>query len=70
MNPVSRRVQLIAFGGLALVFALALFLLRPVVAPLPDAEYVAIAKDTPQDKAVVIRALKVIADQECRHDRE
>ncbi len=48
MSPVSRRVQLIAFGGLALVFALALFLLRPVVAPLSDGEYIAIAKDTPQ----------------------
>jgi len=45
---VSRRAQLIAFGGLALVFALALFVLRPVVAPLSDAEYVAIAKGTPQ----------------------
>ena len=48
MIRVSRRAQLIAFGGLALVFALALFVLRPVVAPLSDAEYVAIAKGTPQ----------------------
>ena len=45
---ISRRAQVIAFGGLALVFAFAVFLLRPVVAPLSDAEYIAIAKGTPQ----------------------
>ncbi|HEY6958051.1 MAG TPA: hypothetical protein VI814_04435 [Candidatus Limnocylindria bacterium] len=48
MTRISRRVQLAAFGGLVLVFAVALFLLRPVVAPLSDAEYIAIAKGTPQ----------------------
>jgi hypothetical protein len=47
---ISRRAKIVAFGGLALVFALALFLLRPVVAPLSDAEYIAIAKDTPQGR--------------------
>jgi hypothetical protein len=45
---ISRRVQLIAFGGLALVFVIGFLLLRPVVAPLSDAEYIAIAKGTPQ----------------------
>ena len=48
MTRISRRAQLIAFGGLALVFILALVLLRPQPAPLSDAEYIAIAKDTPQ----------------------
>lgn len=48
MTRISRRMQIVAFGGLALVFALALVLLRPVLAPLSDAEYIAIAKDTPQ----------------------
>ena len=47
---ISRRVKVIAFGGLALVFALGFFVLRPVVAPLSDAEYIAIAKDTPQGR--------------------
>ncbi|HZP97701.1 MAG TPA: hypothetical protein VFC31_15385 [Candidatus Limnocylindria bacterium] len=50
MTRVGRRARLLAFGGLALVFALALVLLRPVAAPLSDADYVAIAKDTPQGK--------------------
>jgi len=45
---ISRRAQLAAFGGLALVFALAFLILRPVIAPLSDAQYVAIAKGTPQ----------------------
>lgn len=48
MIGVSRRTSLVAFGGLVLVFAIALFLLRPVVAPLSDADYVAIAKGSPQ----------------------
>jgi len=48
VTGVGRRAQLLAFGGLALVFATALFLLRPVVAPLSDAEYIAIAKSSPQ----------------------
>lgn len=50
MTGVGRRATLLAVGGLALVFALAFVLLRPVGAPLSDAEYVAIAKDTPQGK--------------------
>jgi hypothetical protein len=45
---VGRRASLLAFGGLLLVFAAAFLLLRPVVAPLSDAEYIAIAKATPQ----------------------
>ena len=48
MRRISRRVQVVTFGGVVLVFALAFFLLRPVVAPLSDAEYIAIAKNTPQ----------------------
>lgn len=48
MTRITRRTQLVAFGGLALVFALALVLLRPQPAPLSDAEYIAIAKGTPQ----------------------
>ena len=45
---VSRRVQLIAFAGLALVFVVAFLFLKPVDAPLSDAAYIAMAKDTPQ----------------------
>lgn len=48
MTGVGRRVSLLAFGGLVLVFAIAFLLLRPVVAPLSDAEYIAIAKQSPQ----------------------
>jgi hypothetical protein len=48
MNRITRRTQVVAFGGLLLVFAFALLLLRPQLAPLSDAEYIAIAKDTPQ----------------------
>jgi len=48
VSRISRRTQLVTFGGLALVFVLALLLLRPQLAPLSDAEYIAIAKDTPQ----------------------
>ena len=44
---VSRRVTLLAIAGLVLVFALAFALLRPVAAPLSDAQYIAIAKDSP-----------------------
>lgn len=50
MTGVGRRTTMVAVGGLVLVFALAFVLLRPVDAPLSDAEYVAIAKDTPQGK--------------------
>jgi hypothetical protein len=45
---ISRRVQLIAFGGVALVFLIAFLFLRPPSGALSDAEYVAMAKDTPQ----------------------
>ena len=45
---VSRRIQLIAIGGLLLVFAAAFYLLRPIPAPLSDEQYIAIAKNTPQ----------------------
>lgn len=45
-------------GGLlatAIVFAAAFVALRPVPAPLSDAEYVAIAKDTPQARLFFTR---------------
>ncbi len=45
---IGRRVQLLAFGGLLLIFALAFVLLRPIPAPLSDDEYIAIAKNTPE----------------------
>ncbi len=45
---VSRRWVLASIVGLAAVFAIAFVLLRPAPAPLSDAEYVAIAKTTPQ----------------------
>lgn len=48
MTRISRRTQIVAFGALAFVFVLALLLLRPQLAPLSDAEYIAIAKETPQ----------------------
>ena len=48
MSRISRRARLLAFAGLALVFAIALALLRPQVAALSDDAYVRIAKDTPQ----------------------
>ena len=48
VKRISRRMQMITFGGLVLIFAAAFVLLRPAIAPLTDAEYVAIAKDTPQ----------------------
>lgn len=41
-------MQLLAFGGVVLIFAIAAFMLRPIDAPLSDAEYIAIAKSTPQ----------------------
>ncbi len=47
---ISRRAKVLAFGGLVAVFAVALFVLRPVVAPLSDAEYIAIARDSPQGR--------------------
>lgn len=48
MTRISRRTELLAFGGLALVFALALALLRPQVFTLSDDQYIAIAKTSPQ----------------------
>jgi hypothetical protein len=48
VRVISRRVQLLAFGGVVLVFAAAFYLLRPIVAPLSDDAYIAIAKNTPQ----------------------
>ena len=48
MTPVSRRTQLIAFAGLAVVFVVAFALLRPPEGTLSDAEYIARAKNTPQ----------------------
>jgi len=46
VRPVSGRAQLIAFGGLVLIFAAAFVLLRPQVATLTDDEYIAIARDS------------------------
>jgi hypothetical protein len=46
MTPISRRAQVIAFGGLVLVFAAAFILLRPQVGTLTDEQYIAIAKNT------------------------
>ncbi len=48
MKRIGLRTQLIAFGGLALVFLVAFFFLQPVLSPLSDAEYIAIAKATPE----------------------
>jgi hypothetical protein len=48
VTRISGRVQLIAAAGVALVFLAALLFLRPADAPLSDAEYIAIAKSTPQ----------------------
>ena len=50
MTRVPRRVQLVAIAGVLLVFAVAFLFLRPVDAPLSDAEYIAMAKDTPQGR--------------------
>ena len=38
------------WAGVALVFAAAIFLLRPVAAPRADGEYVAMAKATPEGR--------------------
>ena len=46
MARISRRAQLVAFGGLVLVFASAFVLLRPQVGTLTDDQYIAIAKST------------------------
>jgi hypothetical protein len=41
-------MQLIAFAGLAAVFVAAFLFLRPPAGTLSDAEYIALAKGTPQ----------------------
>ena len=48
MTRVPRRTQLIAFAGVALVFLVAFAFLRPPEGTLTDAEYIALAKNTPQ----------------------
>lgn len=48
MKRVALRTQLIAIVAVTLVFAVAFLALRPVPSPLSDAEYIAIAKTTPQ----------------------
>jgi len=48
MTRVSRRIQIIAFACVAAVFLVAFLFLRPPEGTLSDAEYVALAKDTPQ----------------------
>ncbi|HET7699401.1 MAG TPA: hypothetical protein VFM06_00885 [Candidatus Limnocylindria bacterium] len=55
MRRIGWRTKLAAFGGLALVFLAAFFLLRPVLSPLSDAEYIAIAKGTPQGQLYFAR---------------
>lgn len=55
MRRIGWRTKALAFGGLALVFLAALFLLRPVLSPLSDAEYIAIAKSTAQGKLYFTR---------------
>lgn len=45
---ISRRWIAASVAALVLVFALAFVLLRPAPAPRSDAEYIAIAKRTPQ----------------------
>jgi len=45
---IARRWVVASVMALALVFALAFALLRPAPAPLSDAQYIAIAKATPQ----------------------
>ncbi len=55
MTRIGWRIKLVAFGGLALVFLAALFLLQPVLSPLSDAEYIAIAKGTPQGQLYFAR---------------
>jgi hypothetical protein len=48
VTRVSRRTQLIAFAGVAAVFLAAFLFLRPPEGTLSDAEYIALAKGTPQ----------------------
>jgi hypothetical protein len=48
VNRVTRRTQIVAFAGVALVFLAAFLFLRPPEGTLSDAEYIARAKSTPQ----------------------
>jgi hypothetical protein len=48
VKRVSRRTQIVAFTGVALVFLAAFLFLRPPEGTLSDAEYIALAKNTPQ----------------------
>ena len=48
MTRISRRTQLLIFGAVAVVFVIAFLFLKPVDAPLSDAAYIQMAKDTPQ----------------------
>ena len=50
MRRISRRIQLIAFAGVAAVFLTAFLFLRPPESTLTDAEYIALAKDTAQGR--------------------
>lgn len=55
MRRMGWRAKTLAFGGLVLVFVAAFLLLRPVPSPLSDAEYIAIAKGTPQGQLYFAR---------------
>jgi hypothetical protein len=48
VTRVPRRTQLIAVAGVAAVFLAAFLFLRPPEGTLTDAQYIALAKDTPQ----------------------
>ena len=48
MTRVPRRTQIIAFAGVAAVFVAAFLFLRPPEGALTDAQYIALAKGTPQ----------------------
>ncbi|MDQ2951595.1 MAG: hypothetical protein M3R54_04970 [Chloroflexota bacterium] len=50
MTRVSRRIQLVAFAGVALVFLVAFAFLRPPEGTLTDAQYIALAKNTSQGR--------------------
>ncbi len=46
MSRISRRRQLLIFGGLAAIFVIAFLFLRPPAGALSDAEYIVMAKET------------------------
>lgn len=50
MRRISRRIQLIAFAGVAAVFLAAFLFLRPPEGTLTDAEYIQLAKDMAQGR--------------------